>query len=202
MKAFFEEYGRTIVTVLIILGIILVGYAIAGNGKTSAFGKFTAAVVDNLDGQTNKTIDKMPKPPKARPGQKLNAIPGEATLKNGVYSQTIIMNSVQPDKDYVSGGNLDGMYEISFQAKADSSYDKMMLGYEKPKLDNDWNDSDKKSDYFSVGTEWKNYVFNIEINLEKWGFTDTTSYIYMFIHADNGNHPNVYVKNITGKRLY
>ena len=57
MKEFFEEYGKVIVTVLIILGIILVGYTIAGNGENSAFGRFTTATVDSLDSQTNRTID-------------------------------------------------------------------------------------------------------------------------------------------------
>lgn len=56
MKEFFEEYGRTIVTVLIILGIILVGYTIAGNGQNSAFGKFTTATVDSLTGQASSLI--------------------------------------------------------------------------------------------------------------------------------------------------
>lgn len=56
MKEFFEEYGRTIVTVLIILGIILVGYVIAGNGRTSAFGKFTTDVVDSLSYQADSLI--------------------------------------------------------------------------------------------------------------------------------------------------
>ena len=58
MKAFFEEYGRVIVTVLIILGIILVGYVIAGNGQNSAFGKFTTATVDSLSGQANDVLEK------------------------------------------------------------------------------------------------------------------------------------------------
>ena len=56
MKEFFEEYGRVIVTVLIILGIILVGYTIAGNGENSAFGKFTTATVDSLSGQANNLL--------------------------------------------------------------------------------------------------------------------------------------------------
>lgn len=56
MKEFFEEYGRTIVTVLIILGIILVGYTIAGNGRQSAFGRFTTDVVDSLSGQAGSLI--------------------------------------------------------------------------------------------------------------------------------------------------
>lgn len=56
MKEFFEEYGRTIVTVLIILGIILVGYVIAGNGKTSAFGRFTSNIVDTLTRQDSSLI--------------------------------------------------------------------------------------------------------------------------------------------------
>lgn len=58
MKSFFEEYGRVIVTVLIILGIILVGYTIAGNGQNSAFGKFTTATVDSLSGQANDVLEK------------------------------------------------------------------------------------------------------------------------------------------------
>lgn len=58
MKAFFEEYGRTVVTVLIVLGIILVGYTIAGNGQNSAFGRFTSDVVDSLSGQTNDVLEK------------------------------------------------------------------------------------------------------------------------------------------------
>ena len=56
MKEFFEEYGRTVVTVLIILGIILVGYVIAGNGKTSAFGRFTSNIVDTLTRQDSSLI--------------------------------------------------------------------------------------------------------------------------------------------------
>ena len=56
MKSFFEEYGRVIVTVLIILGIILVGYVIAGNGQNSAFGRFTTATVDSLTGQASSLI--------------------------------------------------------------------------------------------------------------------------------------------------
>ncbi|GEM_PF-4371118 len=56
MKEFFEEYGRVIVTVLIILGIILVGYVIAGNGKTSAFGRFTSNIVDTLTRQDSSLI--------------------------------------------------------------------------------------------------------------------------------------------------
>lgn len=60
MKAFFEEYGRTIVTVLIILGIILVGYTLAGNGKTSAFGRFTSDIVDSLSGQANSLLKDSP----------------------------------------------------------------------------------------------------------------------------------------------
>lgn len=56
MKEFFEEYGRTIVTVLIILGIILVGYTIAGNGTKSALGRFATATVDSLSGQTSSIL--------------------------------------------------------------------------------------------------------------------------------------------------
>lgn len=56
MKSFFEEYGRVIVTVLIILGIILVGYTIAGNGRNSAFGRFTTATVDSLTGQASSLL--------------------------------------------------------------------------------------------------------------------------------------------------
>ena len=56
MKAFFEEYGRVIVTVLIILGIILVGYTIAGNGQNSAFGRFTTDIVDSLTRQASGII--------------------------------------------------------------------------------------------------------------------------------------------------
>lgn len=56
MKEFFEEYGRIVVTVLIILGIILVGYVIAGNGKTSAFGRFTSNIVDTLTRQDSSLI--------------------------------------------------------------------------------------------------------------------------------------------------
>lgn len=58
MKEFFEEYGRVIVTVLIILGIVLVGYVIAGNGQNSAFGRFTSDVADSLSGQTNDILEK------------------------------------------------------------------------------------------------------------------------------------------------
>ena len=60
MKEFFEEYGRVIVTVLIILGIVLVGYVIAGNGNNSAFGKFTADVVESLSGQANSLLADSP----------------------------------------------------------------------------------------------------------------------------------------------
>lgn len=56
MKSFFEEYGRVIVTVLIVLGIILVGYTIAGNGQNSAFGKFTTATVDSLTSQASSLV--------------------------------------------------------------------------------------------------------------------------------------------------
>ena len=56
MKEFFLFYGRTVVTVLIILGIILVGYVIAGNGKTSAFGRFTSNIVDTLTRQDSSLI--------------------------------------------------------------------------------------------------------------------------------------------------
>lgn len=60
MKDFFEEYGRTIVTVLIILGITLVGYTIAGNGTKSALGRFTANITDSLSSQTNSLLADSP----------------------------------------------------------------------------------------------------------------------------------------------
>lgn len=60
MKAFFEEYGRTIVTVLIILGIILIGYIIGGNGTMSTFGRFTTSVVDSLTSQASCIIKDSP----------------------------------------------------------------------------------------------------------------------------------------------
>lgn len=56
MKEFFEEYGGVIVTVLIILGIILVGYVLAGNGTNSALGKAVNHFVESMSNQANKVL--------------------------------------------------------------------------------------------------------------------------------------------------
>ena len=56
MKEFFEEYGGVIVTVLIILGIILVGYVLAGNGQNSALGKAVNHFVESMSNQANNVL--------------------------------------------------------------------------------------------------------------------------------------------------
>ncbi|GEM_PF-4990194 len=94
MKEFFEEYGRTIVTVLIILGIILVGYVIAGNGRNSAFGTFTSDVVDSLSGQANDILEKS-----SFNSWKIgNSDVQDAIEWNDTIASTTIKNSVPTDK--------------------------------------------------------------------------------------------------------
>ena len=57
MKEFFEEYGGVIVTVLIILGIILIGYFVAGNGMNSSMGISVRRYITSMANQANKVLD-------------------------------------------------------------------------------------------------------------------------------------------------
>lgn len=88
MKAFFEEYGRAIMTVLVILGIILVGYVIAGNGAKSALGRFTANVTDSLSRQANNVLESSLQGWKASHPSAQNIVRWDSTkiFKNGVAS--------------------------------------------------------------------------------------------------------------------
>lgn len=189
MKAFFEEYGRTVVTVLIVLGIILVGYTIAGNGKTSAFGKFTAAVVDSLDGQVNKVTDKIPKPQRLKDFGEDNS----KTYTHSINNKNTTCNGILETED---GSKLKGVYAVQFDLKADTPINGVAI-----ELTNSSDNWGIGSQNVNLTSEWK--TFNVETKYLKDSY-ELDDYFRWCIRAyrDTTRCPNVYVRNVSASRLY
>lgn len=172
MKDFFEEYGRTIVTVLIILGIILIGYTIGGNGKSSAFGRFTAEVADSMSGQANNIIDMFPKPLKSYTG---TAVTGESAPGYGsVVCDYIYKTANNPDYFRVARFKLTEnddktvlppgkTFNITFEAESNTpTHIYADLGYTLVRTNGEKSSYDSDSAYCYVNSnQWKTYSIKV-----------------------------------------